>query len=99
MIDVVVALDLRILEEVACEHSTLTITCTGGNVIRMLFANFGRIDGLGIMTKTNDVRFNYLFNLHMWGGCKTCYLIKLMVSTTDTDRQTVLILRKLDTFF
>ena len=55
MTDFIVALDFRIFEEVACEDATLTITCTGGNIIRVLFANFGRTDGLGIMTKTNDV--------------------------------------------
>ena len=64
MIDGTVALDLRIFEEVACEGDTLTITCTDGDIIRMLFANFGRTDGLGIMTKTNDVsldRQNFIF--------------------------------------
>ena len=33
----------------------MSITCTEGDVIRMLFANFGRTDGLGVMTKTNEV--------------------------------------------
>ena len=63
MVYFIVALDLRIFEEVACEDTTLTITCTGGNVIRVLFANFGRTDGLGIMTKTNEVRLKLLLNL------------------------------------